>query len=171
MYDRSTLSELIFEQWFELKQKLNLYEFYSISVYYPMEDEINSLPFLDYFMFQEQEISFPYIDQRRETMIFKKYEKGTELRKHKLGFMQPATGKEVFPDIVFVPLIAYNAHGYRLGYGGGFYDKTIHKLRQQKEVLVIGLGLDFMFEEDMPFDDHDEKMNAILLPTRFEIFE
>jgi 5-formyltetrahydrofolate cyclo-ligase len=82
------------------------------------------------------------------------------------GIRQPAPSQPVvLPDILLVPLLAFDARGYRLGYGGGYFDRTLHDLRQRKPILAVGLGLDELEVDAVPHLDYDERLDWILTPS------
>jgi 5-formyltetrahydrofolate cyclo-ligase len=76
----------------------------------------------------------------------------------------------VVPDVLLVPLLAFDAEGYRLGYGGGFYDRTLETLRAVRPVLAIGIAYAGQQRSDVPHSDHDQRLDAVLTEnglTRF----
>ncbi len=79
----------------------------------------------------------------------------------------PAEAPEIFPDIVFVPLLAFNSEGERLGYGGGFYDRTLAKLRKTKEIFACGIAFSGQETNYIPTDKFDEKLDGILTESYF----
>ena len=88
---------------------------------------------------------------------------GDELIIEKFGTKAPAPSLPlVNPDIFLVPLLAYSPQKYRLGYGGGFYDRTIEKYRKMKNIITIGVAFDGQLCEDLPVDSHDEALDFIM---------
>ena len=68
----------------------------------------------------------------------------------------------VTPSIIIVPLVAFSLGGYRLGYGGGYYDRYIEKNLENKDLIIIGLGFSFQKYDELPNENHDQKLNWIL---------
>lgn len=83
------------------------------------------------------------------------------------GIPEPAANAPlVTPDLVLVPLLAATPDGRRLGQGGGFYDRTLHRLRAEIRLLAIGLAWDMQIVDDLPVDPWDERLDYIATPTR-----
>ena len=78
------------------------------------------------------------------------------------GIPEPAMEKKVYPDILIVPLVAFDKDKYRLGYGGGFYDRYIHKISNLKKILTIGFSFSFQELKKIPINKFDQKLDLIL---------
>ena len=65
------------------------------------------------------------------------------------------------PDLLIIPMLAFDADGYRIGWGGGFYDRTLWKLRAEKKVIAIGAAFEAQRVEKVPRDDHDARLDWI----------
>ena len=74
------------------------------------------------------------------------------------------------PDFLFVPLLAFTARGQRLGYGGGFYDRTLNQLRAKGEVFACGVAYAGQEVSVLPTDDHDERLDGVLTEAEFRKF-
>jgi 5-formyltetrahydrofolate cyclo-ligase len=84
---------------------------------------------------------------------------------------EPAANAPVIePDFLLVPLLAYDATGHRLGYGGGFYDRTLAALRAARTVLVIGIAYSDQRVDSLPAGDHDQRLDAVLTELGVERF-
>ena len=79
----------------------------------------------------------------------------------KIGIPEPISKKKVYPDILLVPLVAFNKNKFRLGYGGGYYDRYIKKIKKIKKILTVGLAFSFQEVRIMPINVHDEKLDFI----------
>jgi 5-formyltetrahydrofolate cyclo-ligase len=87
------------------------------------------------------------------------------------GVTEPDVGAEVMtPSVLLVPLLAFDADGYRLGYGGGYYDRTLTVLRAQWSVRAIGIAYAGQEIEKLPHDAHDERLDAVLTETGLRAF-
>jgi 5-formyltetrahydrofolate cyclo-ligase len=103
------------------------------------------------------------INNKSERLIFKKFTQGDNLIIGQYGVMEPFTAKICVPDLIFVPCLAFDNNGYRLGYGGGYYDKTIFYLNSiNHNFLTIGFAYDDQKIEKVAHDDFDQKLNYIL---------
>ena len=100
-------------------------------------------------------------------LSFNQYNKESSLVVNKLGVKEPLHSKSYLPDIIFAPCLAYDKFGFRLGYGGGYYDKTISYLDSiGHRYLTVGLAFDDQ-KVDRVFHDHlDQKLNYILTEKR-----
>ena len=137
-----------------------------VSGYYPMEGEIWPLPLMAALKAEGHTLALPVMQGKAEPLVFRAWTPGDPLIPGVWGIRQPATDKpEVLPDIVLVPLLAFDARGYRLGYGGGFYDRTLRALRSLKSILAVGLALDELEVDAVPHLDYDERLDWVLTPS------
>ena len=84
------------------------------------------------------------------------------LKINKFGIPEPLGSKIIYPDILLVPLVAYDSHLNRLGYGGGYYDRYIEKLEKIKKVTKIGLAFSFQRISSIPINQYDKRLNFIV---------
>ena len=91
------------------------------------------------------------------------------LKINKYGIAEPTLGKKIYPDIIFVPLVAYDDDLNRLGYGGGFYDRYIDKIEKYKKIIKIGLAFSCQKLNRVPTTYYDRKLDIII--TEKEILE
>ena len=137
-----------------------------VSGYYPMEGEIWPLPLMAALRAKGHSLALPVMQGKAEPLLFRAWTPGDPLIPGVWGIRQPATDKpEVLPDIVLVPLLAFDARGCRLGYGGGFYDRTLRALRSLKSILAVGLALDELEVDAVPHLDYDERLDWVLTPS------
>ena len=111
-------------------------------------------------------ICLPAIQGKTEPMKFHTWAKGEPLRERKWGIMEPLpTAPEAEPDVMLVPMLAFDVHGWRLGYGGGYYDRTIAALRARKAVVLVGFAYDEQRVDAVPHLDYDERLDFVLTPS------
>ena len=132
-----------------------------IGGYYPTNYEINDLEILNYFCKRGSKISLPKI-KKKSQMEFYKWYKNDPLLINKFGIPEPETTKRVYPDILFVPLVAFDKKFNRLGYGGGYYDRYIQKISKIKKVVKVGLAFSFQKLKTIPVNKHDKKLDIII---------
>lgn len=132
-----------------------------IGGYYPTNYEIDDLEILDYFFKKGSMISLPKIKKKNQ-MEFFKWHKNDPLLLNKYGIPEPETAKKVYPDIIFVPMVAFDQELNRLGYGGGFYDRYIKKISKIKKTLKVGLAFSFQKLKNIPVNKHDQKLDIIV---------
>ena len=95
-------------------------------------------------------------------MEFYNWNKNDPLLINKFGIPEPETTISVNPDILFVPLVAFDKELNRLGYGGGFYDRYIQKLSKIKKIVKVGLAFSFQKLKTIPTNKHDKKLDIII---------
>ena len=87
---------------------------------------------------------------------------------NKYGIPEPIRSKIVYPDILIVPIVGFDKHKFRLGYGGGFYDRYLNKLNKKKKFLSIGIAFSFQKIKNIPIDKHDQKLDIIITERSVE---
>ena len=138
----------------------------TVSGYYPMAGEIWPLRLMGALKSKGHELALPVMQGKTDPLLFRTWAPGDELIAGVWGIRQPASSQAVvLPDILLVPLLAFDARGYRLGYGGGYYDRTLRDLRQRKPILAVGIGLDELEVDAVPHLDYDERLDWILTPS------
>ena len=95
-------------------------------------------------------------------MDFFKWSINDPLKINKYGIPEPTSSKILYPDILLVPLVGYDSHLNRLGYGGGFYDRYIEKIEKIKKIIKIGLAFSYQKIISVPIDQYDKKMDYII---------
>ena len=141
-------------------KKLNLHRNIKIGGYVPINYEIDCLDILKKLENSGYKISLP-ITRKKNKMDFFEWSYRDNLLIGKIGIPEPYSKKKVYPDVLLVPLIAFNKKKYRLGYGGGYYDRYIQKLKKIKKILTIGMAFSFQEVEKLPISAHDKKLDFI----------
>ena len=127
---------------------------------YNFELSTNSLN--KYMIEKNINICLPKINSQSKEINFFKFSTGTKLIKNKFNILEPeVTNEIIFPKLVLVPLLAFNESGFRLGYGGGFYDKYFSS-QEEKDIIKVGLGFSFQKANQIPIESHDQKLDWIL---------
>jgi 5-formyltetrahydrofolate cyclo-ligase len=145
--------------------KLNLK---SIGGYYPSNYEIDDLDILDLLEKKNYKITLPII-RKNNQMNFYSWSRKDPLKINKFGIPEPLSSKIFYPDILLVPLVAYDSSLNRLGYGGGYYDRYIEKIEKIKKVTKIGLAFSFQKISSIPINQYDKKLDFIV--TEKEILQ
>jgi 5-formyltetrahydrofolate cyclo-ligase len=133
----------------------------NIGGYFPVNFEIDDLDLLNQFEKNNFIISLPVIKKNFQ-MDFYKWSFSEPLKINKYGIPEPETKVLVYPDILLVPLVAFDKKLNRLGYGGGYYDRLIKKLSKKKKIVKIGLALSEQKINNVPINKDDQKMDFIL---------
>ena len=111
-------------------------------------------------------LALPVIGARDRPLKFRAWTNDGVLQPGPLGILQPPDGAEqLAPDIVLVPLAAFDRAGHRIGYGAGLYDRTLTELRAQKPVVAIGVAFAVQEIEHVPATDHDAPLDFMLTET------
>jgi 5-formyltetrahydrofolate cyclo-ligase len=159
------------EQAQEAAQKLSVHLFKFIPQttriiggYMAIHGEISIAAAMAAFHSRGHTIALPVVVGEGKPLVFRKWQPGEPLEKGAYGIdIPPAGASEVIPDAVIVPLAAFDAAGHRLGYGAGYYDKTIPKMRaQKKDILLVGAAYAEQQVEKIPADEHDRKLDAVV---------
>ncbi len=140
------------------KNKINLK---NVGGYYPCNHEIDDLDILNFLRNKRAKISLPIIRENNQ-MDFFEWKNKDPLKINKYGIAEPTSGKKIYPDIIFVPLVAYDENLNRLGYGGGFYDRYLEKITKFKKILKIGLGFSYQKLKKIPINNYDKKLDLVI---------
>jgi 5-formyltetrahydrofolate cyclo-ligase len=133
------------------------------ALYYPIRSEISVLPLLKELHARGQTCALPTVTADN-TLIFRTYAPGDSLAQSPLSIMEPLpAAQKVIPSLLVVPLLGFDRTGYRLGYGLGFYDRSIQKLRAAApDCRCIGAAFAIQEVKALPHDSHDMPLNAIV---------
>jgi 5-formyltetrahydrofolate cyclo-ligase len=134
-----------------------------ISGFMPLKSEINPLPLIQQLAEAGARLALPAIAGRGKPLIMRAWEFGAPLDRGQWGIREPkADAPEVEPDILLVPLLAFDRAGYRIGYGAGYYDMTIHRLRALKPVTAVGIAFAAQEVPKIPTTPRDERLDLVL---------
>ena len=135
----------------------------NLSSYYPSSFEVNILKLFEINVIKKINVSLPVIT-RNNSMHFYKWEKNELLQINKFGMLEPFKSiKNVIPNVMLIPMLAYDNKNNRLGYGGGFYDRYLKKyLKTHKNILTIGIVFSFQKNNKIPVSNNDVKLDYIL---------
>lgn len=134
-----------------------------VAGYDPVKYEINPAKFMTYWHALGYPVGLPVVINKGYPLIFRLWHPDLQLQDHKLGGRIPPNDQpEIFPDIILVPLIAFDRLGNRLGYGGGYYDRTLYFLRRYRPVKAIGLAFSCQESLDIPVNKYDQKLDTIV---------
>ena len=149
-----------FDNVFDLLKKNNLTK-KCIGGYFPVNHEIDDLEILKKLKKKKYQISLPVIKKNFD-MDFYRWSFDDPLKINKYGIPEPFSKKLIYPDILLVPLVAFDKNLNRLGYGGGYYDRVIDKLSKKKNILKIGLALSVQKINNVPVTKYDKKLDYIV---------
>ena len=138
----------------------------SISSYLPVRNEIDLSATSDFLIKNKYSVCLPEIVGENKRLVFKFWNKNVTLIPGKYNIPIPDTTEIIEPNILLIPLLAFDLNKIRLGYGGGYYDRTLESLRMRKNILSIGVGFDEQRTNNMAYEEHDQKLDFILTPTK-----
>jgi 5-formyltetrahydrofolate cyclo-ligase len=134
-----------------------------VSGFMSLKSEINPLPLLRRLAGQGARLALPVVAGRGRPLIMREWNWGEPLSPGIWGIREPAPeAAEVEPDVLLVPLLAFDRAGYRLGYGGGYYDRTIAQLRARKPVIAVGLAFAALEVSAVPATPRDARLDLVL---------
>jgi 5-formyltetrahydrofolate cyclo-ligase len=134
-----------------------------VSGFVPYESEIDLTGLFERLAGEGWTTCLPVVIAKGQPLEFRPWRPGGGLEEGVWGIpVPPASAGTVKPDVLLVPLLAFDAHGYRLGYGGGFYDRTLKALRREKEVCAVGVAFAAQEVDAVPHEAHDEPLDWIL---------
>ena len=132
-----------------------------IGGYYPINFEIDDLVLLRKFEKNKFKISLPVIKKNFQ-MDFYKWTFSSPLKVNKYGIPEPEIKSIVYPDILLIPLVAFDKNLNRLGYGGGYYDRLIERLSKKKKIIKIGLAFSIQKVDKVPINVYDKKLDYVV---------
>ncbi len=133
----------------------------TIGGYYPYNYEVDVIEILNEFEKYNYQISLPKIKKNFQ-MDFFNWTSKDPLSVNKYGIPEPISNKKVYPNILLVPLVAFDKNNNRIGYGGGFYDRYLNKIKKNKKIITIGLAFSFQKINNIPINKYDIKLDFIV---------
>ena len=158
----STVKKFNFNSIFKLINRHFRKKKITIAAYYPTNYEVNILKFLEAATKKNFKIALPVI-QSSSNMCFKLWIFKEPLYMNNFGILEPKNSKrEVVPDLVLVPLVVFDSQLNRIGYGKGYYDRSLAKIKKnKKDMISLGIAYSFQKSENIPINKHDYKLDYI----------
>ena len=147
--------------------KKNLLTGKIIGGYYPYNYEVDSIKILEKFEKKNYRICLPKI-KKNSQMDFFYWSTKEALTINKYGIPEPVSNKVIYPDILLVPLVAFDKSLNRIGYGGGFYDRYIKKLKKNKNIITIGLAYSFQKVKKVLVNKYDIKLDFVITDKKIK---
>jgi len=138
----------------------------TIGGYYPFNYELNILNLLELLEKKNYTISLPKIS-KNNMMNFFQWSFKDPLKINKYGIPETFSKKKTSPKILLIPLVAFDNQFNRLGYGGGYYDRYISKLRENHKIIKIGIGYSFQKVKNLPINKYDKKLDYVITEKDF----
>src|SRR5260221_430803 len=135
--------------------------------YSPIRSEIDPVPLMRKLAVPGVQLALPAIVAGDQPLKFRAWSPDDRLQRGRLGILEPsADAKEVIPDILLVPLAAFDPAGHRIGYGAGHYDRTLWQLRKMKAITAVGIAAAVQEVEAVPALLHDAALDYVLTETQ-----
>jgi 5-formyltetrahydrofolate cyclo-ligase len=137
-----------------------------VSAFAPLPDELRIWPLLRRLQRAQFALALPVMQGKERPLLFRAWKAGDAMHRRVWGIAEPQPDKPLRePDIVIAPLLAFDASGWRLGYGGGYYDRTLRALRARKPIIAVGVAYDQQAVDAVPHLDYDERLDWVLTPS------
>jgi 5-formyltetrahydrofolate cyclo-ligase len=137
-----------------------------VSGFSAIRDEIDPSALLTWLHSEGFRLALPVMEGKGMPLIMRAWTPGDEMQGVQWGIKEPLPDKPTLePDVLLVPLLAFDRHGYRIGYGGGFYDRTIARLRKSKAIVTVGIAYDELKVDAVPHESYDERLDWVLTPS------
>lgn len=134
-----------------------------VAGYAAIGDEMDPLPLLETFALEQARIALPCVVAKDQPLIFRSWTLDQALEPGAFGTREPsASHAELTPSLVLVPLVGFDLKGRRLGYGGGFYDRTLEALKAQGPLTVVGLAYEAQRLNKAPAESHDVRLDWVV---------
>jgi 5-formyltetrahydrofolate cyclo-ligase len=143
----------------------------SVSVFYPLRDEPDTLLLLTALADEGFATALPVVVGRGSALAFRLWRPGEPTRAGAMSIREPVEDAPVVaPDLLFVPLACFDRRGHRIGYGAGYYDRTLSNLRAMKPVHAIGVAYGICEVAAVPYETHDQTLDAIVTEQETILF-
>ena len=145
-----------------IKIKFKKQKTLKIALYYPSNFELNDIKLMEFNIISSQDTLLPVIE-KNNIMNFFSWKKKDVLFVNEFGILEPVKIQAKVPDVMLVPLLAFDKNKYRLGYGKGFYDRYLFQyLNHFKNILTVGVAFSFQRHHKLPINQNDVKLDYIL---------
>ena len=140
-----------------------------VSSYLAIGSELDPTPLAAALAKRGATIALPVMAAKAAPLEFRAWAPGDPLVEREWGIREPAPDCPVVePDLLLVPLLLVDKTGHRLGYGGGFYDRTLSRLRALKAIVAVGIAYELQMVDAVPQEAYDEALDHVLTPSGFK---
>lgn len=151
----------------QMEEVLARFQGKSLAGYMPIRSEISPLQFM---VNHDGEVSVPVIQGVAQALQFSRWTPEIPMVEGPFGARIPEVTHYVTPEVLIVPLVAFDDYGNRLGYGGGFYDRTLEGLRTRGKAIAIGFAFEDQRAENLPIEATDQPLDFIVTEARIRSF-
>jgi 5-formyltetrahydrofolate cyclo-ligase len=138
-----------------------------VAGYAPIRSEIDPTPLMRRLAARGAQLALPVIAARDAALVFRAWSSGDPLQRGPLGILEPSPeAATLIPDILLVPLAAFDRSGHRIGYGAGHYDRSLAQLRERKAITAVGVAFGLQEINAVPMRPHDVALDYVLTETQ-----
>ena len=169
---KNTNLEFNIEAFNQLTEQIKFNAIDCIGSFMSIRSEISTKQLNIKILYMKKKLAFPSIEKNSETLIFKKTNSLKNFKLGKFNIPEPKNdNKEIIPQLFFVPCLGFDLKGYRIGYGGGFYDKTFEKLNKLNLLFyAVGFAYDDQKQNELPIEKFDYKLDFVLTEKQLYTF-
>ena len=169
---KNTNLEFNIEAFNQLTEQIKFNAIDCIGSFMSIRSEISTNQLNAKILDMKKKLAFPSIEKNSETLIFKKTNSLKNFKLGKFNIPEPKDdNKEIIPQLFFVPCLGFDLKGYRIGYGGGFYDKTFEKLKKLNlSFKTVGFAYDDQKQNELPIEKFDYKLDFVLTEKQLYTF-
>jgi 5-formyltetrahydrofolate cyclo-ligase len=169
---KNTNLEFNIEAFNQLTEQIKFNAIDCIGSFMSIRSEISTNQLNAKILDMKKKLAFPSIEKNSETLIFKKTNSLKNFKLGKFNIPEPKNdNKEIIPQLFFVPCLGFDLKGYRIGYGGGFYDKTFEKLKKLNlSFNTVGFAYDDQKQNELPIEKFDYKLDFVLTEKQLYTF-
>ena len=169
---RNTIKEFNIDVFYRLTEKIKFNAIDYVGSFMPIRSEISTNKLNKTILDMDKKLAFPTIEKNSETLIFKTTNSLKNFKLGKFNIPEPKDdNKEIIPQLFFVPCLGFDLRGYRIGYGGGFYDKTFEKLKKLNLLFnTVGFAYDDQKQNELPIEKFDYKLDFVLTEKQLYTF-
>ena len=166
---KNQFNKNLFDELFDI---LNFPNINVISSFISINSEINTFELNKYILKQGKVLCLPVILKKNSHLLFRKFTQNLKLIEGFMKIKEPPINSDILiPELLFVPCLAYDKLGYRLGYGGGYYDKTFSYLNKKKKTFIsVGYAFDEQKVDELPKDKFDIKLDYVITEKKLHSF-
>ena len=134
-----------------------------VSAFHPIGEEPDTLPLIAALAAEGFATALPVVAGRALPLTFRLWRPGEPTRSGTMAIRQPfESAPAVEPDLLFVPLACFDRRGHRIGYGAGYYDRSLACLRARKAIRAVGVAYGVCEVPAVPYEEHDQSLDAIV---------
>lgn len=143
-----------------------------ISAYIPFNSELDPLPLMDVLIERGYTALMPYTAPNQTLITFRSWTRSTPLQRTLHGLMEPVPDDAPphIPDVIIMPLLAFDGKGHRLGYGAGYFDQTLAYLKTKTKFRTIGVAFQMQYYDDVPVEMHDYPLDMCVTEEKVYTF-